>query len=159
MLCPHSSWGKRGAKDLWCDLAAWYRDGQNLCVSLKADLRASWKMQRLGKLGWGMKHLASRWPPIVRMEKPFLLSPLKTNQTLVCSLRENHLEIPWDGFRQEMGALDTQRWGPDLGCQHSIWLGKWEGSPGRCFVASWVCRQKYLTGMAVYTCHRGQKQA
>lgn len=28
---------------------------------------------------------------------------------------------------------------------------------GRCFIASWMCRQKSLTEMAVYTCHLGQK--
>lgn len=29
----------------------------------------------------------------------------------------------------------------------------------RCFIASWLCRQKYLTEMAVYTCHLGQNQS
>ena len=36
--------GQAGAKDLWCSLTTWCRDGQNLCVRWTADLRASWKM-------------------------------------------------------------------------------------------------------------------
>lgn len=36
--------------------------------------------------------------------------------------------------------------------------GAGTAAKGRCFIASWMCRQKYLTEVAVYTCHLGQNQ-
>lgn len=46
---------------------------------------------------------------------------------------------------------------PDLGCQPSLWLRSKAGSQREVF-ASWVCRQKHLTEMAVCTCHLGHNQ-